>query len=174
MRRVAAGARRAAYYPLPTAYCPPPTTYCLLPTAHCPLPNSTHFLFFCVLPIAQVDASKRWHMACGKCWETPAVAGGVVDGSGSNPHYRYGGLWKNLKKGHGAPPPAAPPAAATSAAAATAAATAAAAAATAAAAAAEGPSSSDDESVSSLLGKLGAGDAAVEGQESERTPLAVP
>merc|ERR1719353_114027 len=47
----------------------------------------------------QVDASKRWQMACGRCWQTDAVAGGVADGSGTNPHYRYGGLWKNLKKG---------------------------------------------------------------------------
>ena len=53
----------------------------------------------------QVDASKRWQMACGKCWATDAVSGGVVDGSGANPHYRYGGLWKNLKKGSSLPPP---------------------------------------------------------------------
>ena len=53
----------------------------------------------------QVDASKRWQMACGKCWATDAVSGGVVDGSGANPHYRYGGLWKNLKKGSSSPPP---------------------------------------------------------------------
>ena len=59
----------------------------------------------------QVDASKRWQMACGKCWATDAVSGGVVDGSGANPHYRYGGLWKNLKKGSSSPPP--PAAAAT-------------------------------------------------------------
>ena len=50
-------------------------------------------------------------MACGKCWATDAVSGGVVDGSGANPHYRYGGLWKNLKKGSSLPPP--PAAAAT-------------------------------------------------------------
>eukprot|EP00965_Chrysotila_dentata_P058358 1935116-Pleurochrysis_carterae.AAC.1 len=37
-------------------------------------------------------------MVCGKCWNRPSVAGGVVDGSGENPHYRYGGLWKNLRK----------------------------------------------------------------------------
>ena len=59
----------------------------------------------------QVDASKRWQMACGKCWATDAVSGGVVDGSGANPHYLYGGLWKNLKKGSSSPPP--PAAAAT-------------------------------------------------------------
>ena len=47
----------------------------------------------------QLDESKRWQMVCGRCWNTDAVAGGVVDGSGANPHYHYGGLWKNLKKG---------------------------------------------------------------------------
>ena len=44
----------------------------------------------------QVDHTPDWKMVCGKCWKTPEVAGGVVDGDGSNPHYRYGGLWKNL------------------------------------------------------------------------------
>ena len=34
-------------------------------------------------------------MVCGLL-EDSAVAGGVVDGDGSNPNYRYGGLWKNL------------------------------------------------------------------------------
>ena len=43
----------------------------------------------------QVDKSGMWKMACGKCWKLPTVAGGVVDGDGTNPHYRYGGLWKN-------------------------------------------------------------------------------
>ena len=46
----------------------------------------------------QVDSSKEWKMACGKCWKSPEVAGGVVDGDGTNPHYRYGGLWKNLHR----------------------------------------------------------------------------
>lgn len=46
----------------------------------------------------QVDAKGTWTMVCGRCWKTPAVAGGVVDGSGDNPHYRYGGLWKNLHR----------------------------------------------------------------------------
>lgn len=46
----------------------------------------------------QVAAGKDWTMVCGRCWKTPAVAGGVVDGDGVNPHYRYGGLWKNLHK----------------------------------------------------------------------------
>ena len=46
----------------------------------------------------QMDSSKDWKMACGRCWKTPAVAGGVVDGDGANPHYRYGGLWKNLHR----------------------------------------------------------------------------
>lgn len=46
----------------------------------------------------QLDSSKTWHLVCGSCWNTDRVAGGVVDGSGANPHYRYGGLWKNLKK----------------------------------------------------------------------------
>ena len=46
----------------------------------------------------QVDHTPDWKMVCGKCWKTPEVAGGVVDGDGSNPHYRYGGLWKNLHR----------------------------------------------------------------------------
>ena len=44
----------------------------------------------------RVDASPQWKMVCGRCWKTPAVAGGVPDGDGSNPHYVYGGIWKNL------------------------------------------------------------------------------
>ena len=43
----------------------------------------------------QLGPSQTWSMVCGPCWGKPAVAGGVVDGSGENPHYRYGGLWKN-------------------------------------------------------------------------------
>lgn len=46
----------------------------------------------------QTDSGKQWRMVCGRCWKTPAVAGGVVDGDGTNPHYRYGGLWKNLHR----------------------------------------------------------------------------
>ena len=46
----------------------------------------------------QMDSQKEWKMVCGRCWKTPAVAGGVVDGDGGNPHYRYGGLWKNLHR----------------------------------------------------------------------------
>merc|ERR1740133_296387 len=80
----------------------------------------------------QVDASKRW--------ETDAVAGGVVDGSGANPHYRYGGLWKNLKKGAAAPPAAA------------------AAPAAAARVGLGGGGDDDDEGVSTLLGGLDVGD----------------
>ena len=83
-------------------------------------------------------------MACGKCWETDAVAGGVVDGSGANPHYRYGGLWKNLKKGAAAPPAAA-------------------AAPAAAARVGLGSGGVDDEGVSTLLGGLDVGDAAGDG-----------
>lgn len=45
----------------------------------------------------QVDATKQWKLVCGRCWKLPQVAGGVVDGSGENPNYRYGGLWKNLR-----------------------------------------------------------------------------
>lgn len=56
----------------------------------------------------QLDESKRWQMVCGRCWNTDAVAGGVVDGSGANPHYHYGGLWKNLKKGAAGPAVAGP------------------------------------------------------------------
>ena len=43
----------------------------------------------------QLGPGKEWSMVCGKCWGRPEVAGGVVDGSGENEHYRYGGLWKN-------------------------------------------------------------------------------
>ena len=43
----------------------------------------------------QIAQGKEWKLVCGRCWKTPAVAGGVVDGDGANPHYRYGGLWKN-------------------------------------------------------------------------------
>lgn len=46
----------------------------------------------------QTDCTKEWKMVCGKCWKTPAVAGGVVDGDGGNAFYRYGGIWKNLHK----------------------------------------------------------------------------
>ena len=46
----------------------------------------------------QIDSSPDWKMVCGKCWKTPQVAGGVVDGDGSNEHYRYGGVWKNLHR----------------------------------------------------------------------------
>ena len=46
----------------------------------------------------QIDDSKEWKMVCGRCWKTPEVAGGVVDGDGQNSHYRYGGLWKNLHR----------------------------------------------------------------------------
>lgn len=46
----------------------------------------------------QVDSGSTWRLVCGRCWETPEVAGGVVDGCGANPHYRYGGLWKNRRK----------------------------------------------------------------------------
>ena len=49
----------------------------------------------------QISNDNAWTMVCGKCWKTPAVAGGVVDGDGSNPHYRYGGLWKNLHRATG-------------------------------------------------------------------------
>ena len=46
----------------------------------------------------RTDGTATWRMVCGVCWKTPEVAGGVVDGDGQNPHYRYGGLWKNLAK----------------------------------------------------------------------------
>ena len=46
----------------------------------------------------QLSSDKEWKLVCGKCWKTPAVAGGVVDGDGANPYYRYGGLWKNLHR----------------------------------------------------------------------------
>lgn len=40
--------------------------------------------------------------ACGRCWRE--VSGGVPDGDAAHPHYRYGGLWRNL---HAAPQAAA-------------------------------------------------------------------
>jgi hypothetical protein len=43
----------------------------------------------------QISSDRAWKLVCGRCWKTPQVAGGVVDGDGSNPHYVYGGLWKN-------------------------------------------------------------------------------
>ena len=46
----------------------------------------------------QLSTSRDWSFVCGRCWKTPAVAGGVVDGDGANPNYRYGGLWKNLHR----------------------------------------------------------------------------
>ncbi|PNS21363.1 Mediator of RNA polymerase II transcription subunit 14 [Sphaceloma murrayae] len=47
-----------------------------------------------VLIRCQIDDSTTWHMICpGKCWQD--VSGGIEDGDGSNPHYRYGGMWKN-------------------------------------------------------------------------------
>ncbi|KAJ1622056.1 hypothetical protein T492DRAFT_1065001 [Pavlovales sp. CCMP2436] len=46
----------------------------------------------------QIDPSGTWRMVCGACWRLPSVASGVIDGDGSNAFYRYGGLWKNLKK----------------------------------------------------------------------------
>jgi hypothetical protein len=41
------------------------------------------------------DESLQWKMVCGKCWKD--ASGGVVDGDGSHPFYRYGGLWKNRR-----------------------------------------------------------------------------
>ncbi|KAI7836220.1 hypothetical protein COHA_009901 [Chlorella ohadii] len=42
----------------------------------------------------QTDASGQWRMVCGRCWRD--LSGGVVDGDAAHPHYRYGGLWRNL------------------------------------------------------------------------------
>eukprot|EP01025_Chloroclados_australasicus_P025650 TRINITY_DN2559_c0_g1_i3.p4 TRINITY_DN2559_c0_g1~~TRINITY_DN2559_c0_g1_i3.p4 ORF type:complete len:153 (-),score=21.75 TRINITY_DN2559_c0_g1_i3:416-874(-) len=44
----------------------------------------------------QIDETQKWFMVCGRCWRD--VSGGVVDGDADHPHYRYGGLWKNLHK----------------------------------------------------------------------------
>jgi hypothetical protein len=49
-----------------------------------------------VLVRCQLDGSGDWRMVCGRCWKLPSVANGVPDGDGTNPQYRYGGLWKNL------------------------------------------------------------------------------
>jgi len=44
----------------------------------------------------KIDAGSQWVFVCGPCWHTPRVANGVVDGDkAANPHYCYGGLWKN-------------------------------------------------------------------------------
>ena len=92
----------------------------------------------------QVDESRRWHMVCGRCWQTDDVAGGVVDGSGANPHYRYGGLWKNLKR------PPSPPGMRQ-------------------AVAAGQPADSDDEYAATLLGALGVGVGSDEATDDEQT-----
>eukprot|EP01024_Parvocaulis_polyphysoides_P053708 TRINITY_DN5367_c0_g1_i2.p2 TRINITY_DN5367_c0_g1~~TRINITY_DN5367_c0_g1_i2.p2 ORF type:complete len:128 (-),score=16.56 TRINITY_DN5367_c0_g1_i2:107-490(-) len=47
----------------------------------------------------QIDETQKWFMVCGRCWNK--VSGGVVDGDIDHPHYRYGGLWKNLHKQSG-------------------------------------------------------------------------
>jgi len=42
------------------------------------------------------DATGAHAMVCGACWASDRVSGGRVDGDGAvNPHYVYGGLWKN-------------------------------------------------------------------------------
>ena len=46
----------------------------------------------------QIDSRRDWRMVCGRCWNSPKVAGGVVDGDSQNEYYRYGGLWKNLHR----------------------------------------------------------------------------
>jgi hypothetical protein len=46
----------------------------------------------------RISSDGKWKMVCGTCWNTPDVAGGVTDGDGANPYYRYGGLWKNLHR----------------------------------------------------------------------------
>ena len=44
----------------------------------------------------KITAGSHWMFVCGPCWHTPRVANGVVDGDKAiNPHYCYGGLWKN-------------------------------------------------------------------------------
>ena len=53
----------------------------------------------------QLDGRGDWRMVCGRCWKLPSVANGVPDGDGTNPHYRYGGLWKNLHAPLRAPAP---------------------------------------------------------------------
>jgi hypothetical protein len=37
----------------------------------------------------QLDASKQWHLICKVCWDRL---------SPDNPHYRYGGTWKAVKR----------------------------------------------------------------------------
>lgn len=43
------------------------------------------------------DESGEWKMVCGVCWKK--ASGGVVDGDAQHPYYRYGGLWKNRRRG---------------------------------------------------------------------------
>lgn len=52
--------------------------------------NSVNLLVRC-----QTDSTRIWRMVCDKCWKV--VSGGVADGDGNHPYYRYGGLWKNRK-----------------------------------------------------------------------------
>ncbi len=42
------------------------------------------------------DESLEWKMVCGRCWKI--ASGGVVDGDGAHPYYKYGGLWKNRRR----------------------------------------------------------------------------
>merc|ERR1712146_315042 len=56
----------------------------------CDCSRSTDLLIRCT-----ITKETKWIMVCGKCWNLPTVANGVVEGDHTNPHYRYGGLWKN-------------------------------------------------------------------------------
>lgn len=63
----------------------------LKPCSVCSTPRS-------VLVRCQFDATGKWHFVCpATCWKDSSIAGGVVDGDGSNPYYRYGGMWKDKK-----------------------------------------------------------------------------
>lgn len=51
-----------------------------------------------VLVRCRTDESLQWYFVCtGKCWKE--VSGGVVDGTADQPHYVYGGMWKNKHAG---------------------------------------------------------------------------
>jgi hypothetical protein len=60
-----------------------------------------HLHLFLATPIPLTPALSPTHpshpaQVCGRCWQ--GVSGGVVDGDAAHPHYRYGGLWRNLHK----------------------------------------------------------------------------
>ena len=70
----------------PHATALPATMSCWLPLLPCPTP----------IPTSSTPPHPAPLEVCGRCWRD--VSGGVVDGDEAHPHYRYGGLWRNLHK----------------------------------------------------------------------------